>query len=231
MNTVDELLDSIFDGKKTALYREFEGWVKSSRRFKAFAISYRGKIRTKLKSARDAEQVNDLRAELETAMLLLREDRFTLEYERYAALKQRGPDFTVTFKTHTPFNIEVRRIRSVENEDADSEARVYKLMAVLCDKMGQMPASIVNLLWLTAEREISEAELNQAAVTLRQLSENKVEDFFTKRGFLSAAAFIKQYQQLSGIVLRQSGENRFWLNSLARHKTPSDIMNALQRIK
>jgi hypothetical protein len=229
MTALDDLLDDIFDGKKPALYPEFEGWVRGSRRFKAFAISYRGKIRAKLKNVRDEGSMKDLGAELETAALLLHEERFTLEYEKYAASKQRGPDFTVTFKTHTPFNVEVRRIRSAELDDGDTEARVGKLMAVLCDKVRQMPPSIVNLLWLTAEREISEADLTRAVITLRQLAERKAEDFFRLRGFESAADFLKQYRHLSGIVLHQSGENVLWLNSLARHKAPSEIVTAIQR--
>jgi len=231
MTALDDLLDYLFDGKKPALYPEFEGWVRGSRRFKAFAISYRGKIRAKLKNVRDEDGMRNLRAELETAALLLREDRFTLEYEKYAASKQRGPDFTITFKTHTPFNVEVRRIRSVELDDEDTEARIGKLMAVLCDKVGQMPPSIVNLLWLIAEREISQADLTRAVTTLRQLTERKAEDFFTRRGFESATAFLKQYRQLSGIVLRQSGENVLWLNSLARHKAPPEIVTAIQRLE
>ena len=135
MSTLDDLLDDIFDGKKPALYPEFAGWVRGSRRFKTFATSYRAKIRAKLKNVRDEGGMKDLRAELETAALLLREERFTLEYEKYAASKQRGPDFTVTFRTHTPFNVEVRRIRSMELEDGDTEARTGKLMTVLCDKV------------------------------------------------------------------------------------------------
>ena len=231
MTALDDLLDYLFDGKKPALYPEFEGWVRGSRRFKAFAISYRGKIRAKLKNVRDEDGMRNLRAELETAALLLREDRFTLEYEKYAASKQRGPDFTITFKTHTPFNVEVRRIRSVELDDEDTEARIGKLMAVLCDKVGQMPPSIVNLLWLIAEREISQADLTRAVMTLRQRAERKAEDFFTRRGFESPIEFLKQYRQLSGIVLRQSGENVLWLNSLARHKAPPEIVTAIQRLE
>jgi hypothetical protein len=229
MNTIDELLDDIFDGKKPALYHEFGEWVRDSRRFKAFAISYRSKIRSKLKNVRDEAGMQDLRAELATGALLLRDDRFTLEYEKYAASRQRGPDYTVTFKTHTPFNVEVRRIRSIEL-DNDGDARTIKLMAVLCDKVGQMPPSIVNLLWLVAEREISEADLTQAAATLRQLAERKAEDFFTRRGFASAADFLKHYRQLNGIVLRQSGQNLLWLNALARHKTPPELVAAIQRL-
>src|SRR5262245_35261479 len=117
MTPLDDLLDEIFDGKEPALYAEFEGWVRGSRRFKAFVTSHRTKIRAKVKNARDESAMKDLRAELETAALLLGEERFTLEYEKYASSRQRGPDFTVTFKTHTPLNVEVRRLRSVELED------------------------------------------------------------------------------------------------------------------
>jgi hypothetical protein len=230
MSALDELLSEIFDGKKPALYPEFEAWVRGSRRFKAFATLYRAKIRAKLKNARDEGGMKDVRAELETAALLLREERFTLEYEKYAASKQRGPDFTVTFKTHTPFNIEVRRIRSLELDAEDADARIAKLMAVLCDKVGQMPPNIVNILWLIPEHEVSEADLMRAGATLRQRAEQKVEDFFTRRGFESAADFLKQYRHLSGIILHQSSENGLWQNSLARHKAPPEILNALQRL-
>jgi hypothetical protein len=230
MTTLDDLLDDIFDRKKTALRREFEGWVRNSRRFRAFATTYRGKIRSKLKKAGDDAMMKDLRAELETAALLLREERFTLEHETYAASRQRGPDFTVTYRTHTPFNVEVRRLRSVEVEEQDSEARTGKLMAVLCDKVGQMPPSIVNLLWPIAEREVSEDDVSHAAVTLRGLAERKIEDYFTRRDFESAADFLRQYQRLSGIVLRQPGGNVVWLNPLARHKAPPEIVAAIRRL-
>jgi hypothetical protein len=230
MPTLDDLLGEIFDGKKPPLYPEFEEWVRGSRRFKAFATSYSSKIRAKLRNVRDDASLKDLRAELQTAAHLLREERFTLEYEKYAALKQRGPDFTVTFKTHTPFNVEVRRIRSVELDDEDSEARKGKLMAVLCDKVRQMPPSNINLLWLVAEREISEADLTQAVVTLRQLAEHKTEEFFTRRGFESAAEFLKHYRQLSGIVLHESDGNVLWLNPLAKHKVLPEIVTAIQRL-
>jgi hypothetical protein len=245
MAPLDDLLDYIFDGRKADIsdfYAEFEGWVRGSRRFKAFAIDHRSKIRSKLKNARGAGGISDLRAELETAGLLLREDRFALEYEKYTALKQRGPDFTVTFRTNTPFNVEVRRLRGVEHDAGDNaegddgvrdevESRIAKLRTVLCDKVGQMPPSIINLLWLIAEREVTEDDLTRAAISLRQLAENKDERFFTRRGFKSASDFLKRYQQLSGIVLHQPDANIFWLNALARHKVPPEIINAIRRLK
>ncbi len=232
MTPDDDVLGAIFDDEKAPLYAEFEGWLRGSRRFKAFATSYRGKIRAKLKNARGDDGQKDIRAELETAALLIRDERFKVEYETYAAIKVRGPDFTVTFRANTYFNVEVRRIRSVELDAADTEeARSAKLMAVLCDKVGQMPPGIVNLLWLVAERELSEADLTRAALTLRQLAEGKAEDFFTQRGFESAADFLKQYRLLSGIVLHRSGENLVWLNPLARHKAPPAIVTAIQRLE
>ncbi|MBX3084991.1 MAG: hypothetical protein KF716_25375 [Anaerolineae bacterium] len=231
MSTLDELFAYIFEGMSPAFRPEFEGWVRESRRFRAFAISYRSKIRAKLKNVRDEAGMSDVRAELETAMLLLREERFTLEYEKYTAARQRGPDYTVTFKTHTPFNVEVRRIRTIEVDEKDSNATLVKLMAVLCDKVGQMPPSIINLLWLTAEREISEEDLTRTVLTLRQLAERKVEEFFTRRGFESAADFLKQYRQLSGIVLREATGTVVWLNALARHAAPPEIINAIRRLE
>ncbi|MBK8022413.1 MAG: hypothetical protein IPK19_13555 [Chloroflexi bacterium] len=229
MSAIDDLLTAIFDSKKPLLYGEFAGWVRDSRRFKAFATTYQSKIRTKLKQARDEAGQKDLRAELEAAALLLREDRFVLEYETYVAARQRGPDFTVTFKTHTPFNVEVRRVRSVELAD-DAETRTGKLMAVLCDKVGQMPPSVINLLWLTSDGGLAEDDLARAAATLRQLAERKVEDFFTRRGFENAAEFLRQYQKLSGIVLRAPAGITVWLNPLAKHKPPADLVAAVRRL-
>ncbi len=233
MTAVDELLDYIFDGKRPVLYPEFAGWVLGSRRFRDFAITHRVKIRAKLRNVRGEESLKDLAAELETAALLLAEPRFTLEYEKYAASKQRGPDFTVTYRTHTPFNVEVRRIRSAEWAGADPSSRSDRLVAVLCDKMGQMPPGIVNLLWLVAGGEaggLAAADLVQAMGVLRRLAEQKAEGFFARHGCESAAAFLRQYGRLSCIVLRSTGETVPALNSLARHPVPPEIVNALQRL-
>jgi hypothetical protein len=226
MSALDEMLDDIFDGRTPALSAEFAGWARDSRRFQAFAHVYRAKIRAKLRNARDESSVLDLRAELATAALLLREERFTLEYETYAAAKRRGPDFTVTFRTHTPFNVEVRRLRGAELAAGDD----IRLMTVLCDKVGQMPPSIVNLLWLVVERPIGEAELTEATAALRRMAERKEEAFFVRRGFESAADFLRQYPRLSGVVVCQVASSVVWLNPVARHKTPPEIAGALQRL-
>ncbi len=230
MAAFDDLLDEIFDGKKSAFHAELEDWVRASRRYKAFIQEYRVKIRAKLKNARDDGGTKDLRAELLTAALLLNEEHFTLEYEKYAASKQRGPDFTVTFKTHTPFNVEVRRIGRLESGEGNADARAAKLVLVLLDKVGQMQPGMINLLWLIPEGEILEDDLARALAALRQLAGGKTDDLFKRYGYESAARFLKKYRQLSGIVTRQSGKILFWQNSLAGFKVPPEIAAAIQRL-
>ncbi len=192
MTALDDLLDYICDGKRPELYSDLEAWIQDSRRFRAFASTYRDKIRAKLRNVRDEGGQRDLRAELETAWLLLHEERFTLEYEKYAASKLRGPDFTVTFKTHTLFNVEVRRMRGAELDERASQPHLGQLIAVLCDKVGQMQPGVANLLWLIAEREMSDVDLTNAAADLRQLADDRAEDFFVRHGFASAADFLKK---------------------------------------
>ena len=141
----------------------------------------------------------------------------------------RDSDFTVTFKTHTPFNVEVRRLRAAET-DADPEARAARLVYVLVDKVKQMPPSFVNLLWRSAEGQIAEAAVPAAATTLRQLAERKADDFFTRRGYESAADFLRAYGRLSGVVWRWTGQPAVWLNPITRHKAPPELVAAIRRL-
>lgn len=229
MSTHDTLLDDLFGGRQVALRAEFDGWLRGSRRFAAFADVYRGKIRAKVRHAADADGLRDVRAELEAAALLLGDERFAVEYEKYAAAKQRGPDLTVTFKTHTSFNVEVRRLRALE-AGGDPEARAARLVYVLVDKVRQMPPSIINLLWLSGDAPAAEDDLSAAATTLRQLAERKTDDFFTRRGYESATDFQRYYGRLSGVVWRWPGEPVVWLNPLARHKAPPELVTAIRRL-
>lgn len=237
MAALDDLLDAVFGNMRPAhegapegaLHEEFAGWARDSRRFREFAAEHSTKIRAKLRRAGDDEALADVRAELETALLLLGDRRFALEYEKYAASRQRGPDFTVTFRTHTPFNVEVRRLRSLEL-DGDYSG---KLMAVLVDKVGQTQPGMPNLLWLIAGAPVTADGLDGAATALRALAERKDEATFTRRGYRSAADFIRRYQQLSAIVLHRPGDpaaGTLWLNPIARHKTPPDVIKALQAL-
>lgn len=229
MAQIIDILNECFGDGDSPLRSEFEGWMRNSRRFKAFAENHRTKIRAKLRSARDAEGVLDVRAELVAAERLLHEEQFALVYEDYAAAKQRGPDFTVVYKTHTLFNVEVRRIRAA-SESSESAVRQAKMLAVLCDKVRQMPPSRVNLLWLAADGQYEATDVLAAVASLREKADGKVDEFFVRRGFADAGDFHRQYQRLSGVLLWQPTTPHLWLNPLARHKTAPGVVAALQRL-
>src|SRR5260221_5054546 len=108
---INELLDPLFSGAAHELHDCCARWCASSPHFATFLDRYRDKIRKKLRVVTDGEGLRDLPAELRTAPCLLSERAFTLENEKYTANKTRRPDFRLLFKTHIPFNVEVKRIR------------------------------------------------------------------------------------------------------------------------
>ncbi|HVU13664.1 MAG TPA: hypothetical protein VHD90_20430 [Phototrophicaceae bacterium] len=221
--TADAILGEIFDSPSDPLYAPLAEWIRADRRLRTFAERYRVKIRRKLRGIADQEGFADLQFELEVARWLLQESRFEVEYETFDA-RQGGPDYTVTFRVNTKFNVEVRRIRTQET----GEARVRKLTDTLADKTRQMPPSAINLLVLT-DGLPSGDDLVQAATALRGLAERKVEDYFAHRGYKNAADFLRQYRQLSGVFFKaESGQ--LWLNPLAKHPLPKDLALALERL-
>ena len=216
----DALAQEIFEGRHCAFQAEFTDWLSESRRFRTFAEIYASKIRKKLRLARDDESLIDLRCELETAYRLLQEKRFTLEYEKYGAVEGRGPDLTVTYRTHTLLNVEVTRPR-MAGETVD------KLMETLCVKVGQMSAGMLNLLVFYA-KGTDAGNLDHAGKTLRSLAEHKDEAFFTRRRFKTAKDFLRLYQNLSAAALLSPGLY-LWNNPLAKKPLPDDLRKAIQK--
>jgi hypothetical protein len=112
---VDKLLQHIFS-RGNLFSPAFSHWVESSEQFKAFAEKYKNKIRKKVgnaqKDPQPDEKLEDIIFELEMAYLLLKSNRFSVEYEHYG---KKGPDFTVTDKTEVVFNVEVKRIRAEDS--------------------------------------------------------------------------------------------------------------------
>ncbi len=225
---VSELLQHIFEGRSDSLTANFELWVKSSRRFKTFAEMYRDKIRKKHRLASTDDHIKDLQFELEIAYWLLQDSRFEVEYEALAASKQRGPDFTVKFRVNTVFNVEATRIHTGDSSQPDSI--VQKLMNAICEKAGQMPSARINLLVLGMDGNIGSDDLVAATNGLRTLAERKDDAYFTRRGYENAGAFLKQFRRLSGIAAKNP-QTVMWLNALAKHPIPNEMVNALRRLE
>jgi hypothetical protein len=101
---------------------------------------------------------------------------------------------------------------------------------VICEKVRQLPPSIVNLLWLAGDGQLTEATVDETGIRLRQQAEHGEDGYFEKLGFGGAAEFLKSYRHLSGIVLHASKVNALWLNPLARHTVSSDLVTAIRRL-
>jgi hypothetical protein len=223
--SINELLSHIFEGNIHFLAIAFERWVKSSKTFRAFAETYRSKIRKKRRGVKTEEELKDLYFELETAYLLLQERRFVVEYEKYAAERQRSPDFSVVFRTRINFNVEVTRIRAVEASLISA-----KIMDTVCEKLGQLPPSVINVLMLASENAITEDDLIGAMARLRELAERKDEAFFLRRGFQNINDFHRQFRRLSAVIFRSTPNHMTWVNPLAKHPMPKETLTALEKL-
>ncbi|MEA2576180.1 MAG: hypothetical protein QOH93_3478 [Chloroflexia bacterium] len=225
---INELLSYIFTNMRLPIAVQFAQWVQESPRFRVFAETYRDKIRKKMRGITEAEGYRDLQAELATAYFLAQERRFDVEYEKYGVGKQRGPDFSVTYKTHIRFDVEVTRLRGTQ---AGTSPEPVKLSNTLCAKLQQMPPSVINILVLAADdAPYSGDDLEASLRLLQEHAERKDDEFFTRRGFLGARDFLRQYSRLSAIRLVTPGAPPILrLQPQARHALPSDLANILRR--
>jgi hypothetical protein len=227
---LDDLIGYLFGTDGSSLAVEVGPWLVASPRFRVFAETYRDKIRKKARGLGDDESRRDFAFELAIAVRLLEERRFALEYESYG-VGQRAPDFRVTFRSTLRFNVEVRRLRRPAPTQGSPADRAPLIRAV-CDKLGQLPPAMINVLVLGADGPSSAAEaLAPAMLWLQGRAAAKDETVFVQRGFSGVRDFLRHYQRLSG-ALWLTGESgalgaSLWRNPQARHSLPADLARAL----
>lgn len=225
---VAELLTALGGTESQFIRDACTTWATASPRFRTFLAQHYSKIAKKLRVANGEEGRRDLLLELYTAHRLLLDRRFTLEYEKYTADKMRGPDFSLMFKTRTPFNVEVKRLRAATSGDFGWWTRM------VIDKLGQMPPSIINVLLIGCDAGTKpDFDVAQTMTRLQMLAERKDDEFFTKRGLLGAKDYLRQLQRLSAVVrvvgweCAGGGASSLWVNPQARHPLPADLLRAL----
>ncbi|HTJ60752.1 MAG TPA: hypothetical protein VL333_06125 [Candidatus Saccharimonadales bacterium] len=218
---VEELLAYLFPGEQQDLASDARRWLAASRPFRAFAETYRDKIRKKARGARDDQARRDLGFELAVAALLLGDRRLRVEYEPYG-VGRRAPDLRVTFRS-LRFNVEARRLRGA--------AGATQLSRTLCDKIGQLPTSMSNLLVLGTETPATAARaLGEAASWLEDRAADGDDRLFRTRGFTGARDFLRHYRRLSGILWsdqRGAPAEVLWSNRNARHPLPAELARVL----
>jgi hypothetical protein len=225
---LDELTAYLFGAEHSSLAAEVDPWLVASPRFRVFAETYRDKIRKKARGLRDDESRRDFAFELAVASRLLQERRFTVEYESYGT-GQRAPDFRVTFRSNLRFNVEVRRLRRSAPTFGAPADRAGLIRAV-CDKLGQLPPAMINVLVLGAEASAAE-RLAPAMLWLQDRAAQKDEELFLRRGFSGVRDFLRHYQRLSGVLWLTGKPDAppasLWRNPQARHPVPADLARAL----
>jgi hypothetical protein len=248
---VDELLTYLFAGQPHLLATPLAHWLASSRRFAAFVTTFRPKIRKKLWATQDLESLLDLRLELETAYVLLRERSFNVVYEPLRMRQTRGPDFAVTYTTSTLFMVEVTRLRLGQDNPRDlaplqgSESLPLaasthslaeeRLTEIVCIKLGQLPPQRSNVLLVEVEGpRLTPDILRAAMISLQRRAERNDAAYLQRHQFRDRADFFNHFQRLSELLVRgsdlQTGEPVIgWVNPQARDPLPSKVRTALYR--
>ena len=235
--TTNELLEYLLNDVAHPLAEPLAAWLHDSPRFAAFAITYRDKIRKKLRLARDGESARDLLYELETAYVLLRNRRVAVAYEPYSANKTRGPDFAVMVTAKLTVNVEVTRIRASSIGVLDPQQINQRFEDTVCGKLGQTIAGMFNVLIVVAHNAtITRLDIEAALKHLKLRAEARDERLFSWYNFGTPTEFFKQYERLSAVVLRTALDDpeplpaMLWLNPQARRPLPERVRTILQSI-
>lgn len=211
---VDRLVDHLTDGDVTSaadlLTADLRAWVEGSRRFRTFAERHRDKIRKKVRATRETEPRLDLRAELAVAHALLGDRRIELAYEAHGSTAG-GPDFTVSFRGHVAFDLEVTRWRG------DPAA----LQRQLVNKLRQLRPGVANAILVAVDGTASPVPALEAL--LRDLGEGAPDRAREARTRL---------RRMGGVVAwaeRRSGPERatLWTSPTARIPLPGPAARAV----
>lgn len=228
--STDDLLTYLFDGQPHLLSQPMAMWLASSRRFTAFVTAFQDKIRKKLHTTQDPENLLDLQLELETAYLLLQEKSLSVVYEPELAKRIRSPDFAVTYTTSLTFMLEVTRVQVDPKNTMD-----VRLTRTVSSKLGQLLPQHSNILLVGVEAvDLTASDIRTAMLNLQQRAEQSDMSFMQRYGLRDRTDFFRHYQRLSEILVRgpQFEVTRSivtWVNPQAKRPLPSKVRTALYR--
>ncbi len=211
----------------SGLIHELGGWLQEPR-FRAFVDTNQPKIRRKLRDARSAEALGDVRMEIRLASLILADRRFEVAFETYGRANL-GPDFTLTFRGGRPTDLELTRRRPV----TAVEANPYE--APLLGKLRQLQPSVPSILVIATEPGGPGPEaLVSAARGVLDHAEAGDEAWFARRGLSSMRVFWAGFHRLGAVVAWRDGAPPHeragtWVNPTARIPVAPPLLGAIER--
>jgi len=231
---IQDLVAAICGPGQHPLALPLSRWCAESRPFTTFAQTYATKIRKKARLASERESVDNLLAELAVAALLVADRRCTVAYEQTPTSGGRSPDFSVLWRTHTLFHVEVTHLWAGGASPDEGYAASPKLARVVCDKLGQLPTGAMNVLLAVVPPDAVDGTLAPAALQLLDGYASRGDDaFFHTRGLDSVRVYTRLRPRLSAIVLRAFADDwtpyaaTIWLNPQAKHPLNADIARVL----
>ena len=240
-----ELLTYLFNGHPHPLSPTLATWLTSSRRFREFVTTFRAKIRKKLRSTQDKENLYDLQLELETAYLLVQERALSLVYEPRCG-GERCPDFSVTTASLT-LMLEVTRQRpSLDSAPIPAPSPLpigERLARTVCGKLSQLSKLHSNVLVIGLDAPCSARDLSALMLSIKQRAERDDPSLAQYR-FRDRADFFSHYGRLTEVLVRKlnvygdphsevygevHNEVVEWLNPQAKRPLPAKVRTALLR--
>lgn len=229
---VDTLLESIC-GLEHPLADPLRRWCLDSRPFVDFVEAHQSKIRKKVRHAQTEEQRGDVLAELAVAFFWLTDRRFEVRYEAHKASGQRSNDLEVMFKTHTPLQVEVTRLRLTS--PVESAAATLRLARALCEKITQFAGGQINLLVVVVPPEALQLALLPSALRLLDRASTNPAESEGPLQPASVQAFQRGRPRLSAAALCAFDANwqaqaaQLWLGGQARQPLPPEVARFFKR--
>ncbi len=225
MTRAADLAAYVFDGRPQLLTPSLQAWMEENPRFADFIDTYRDKVRKKVRTAKSAQSQLDLRGELEVAYCLLKDRRLEVAYEPYASTGARGPDYAVTYRANRTFNIEVARIRAVE--ETASAGRPERIQRILFEKLGQMKTGMPNLLLIHASDALAQTIPLEALMHDLKL---RVEKRELAGRYAGPADFYRDFARLNAILL-WCGSPQLWVNKQARIALDERVLHLVASLR
>lgn len=230
--STDELLSELFglEPHDDVAVTAVAGWLATSRRFASFVEEQLPKVRKKLRMAGDAQGTLEVLFELEVAFRVLSVKAHGLAYEPFAAAKERGPDFAVTFNGRPWFLLEVTRSNDVTSAP-------QRLARSIIGKLGQLRSEGPNVVLVGVEGAApAQEELSAVMVAAVRAAEAADQAYFARLGLRDRKQFFQRYDRLAAVMLRDKvagggtgGGLVSWFNPRARRRVESRGLAALLR--